>query len=97
MQIDITGLDTVEVLRALYNGTKPLGLGRMHDKPQGLTREEAAAELHRHTLSDGSAYFDYVYGRQLKVRLNGDIIEDDRLYDRDAGQGACSRAIASLR
>lgn len=38
MAIDIKGLDKVEVLRALYLGTTPLGLGILHDKPTGLTR-----------------------------------------------------------
>jgi hypothetical protein len=40
-------------------------------------------------------YFDYLHGRVMKIGLNTDDLEE-RLYDRDNGQGAAERALASL-
>ena len=37
-------------------------------------------------------YFDYLYGRVMKVDLSKDTF-DPFLYDRDNGQGAAERAI----
>ena len=42
------------------------------------------------------AYFDYLYGRCLKVEINGSTLRT-ALYDRDYGQGAAQRVVDSLR
>lgn len=46
-------------------------------------------------LSMGT-YFDYLYGRILKVDLSGDEF-DERLYERDNGRDSAARAISFLK
>ena len=41
-------------------------------------------------------YFDYLYGRILKVDLSGDEF-DERLYERDNGRDSAARAISFLK
>jgi hypothetical protein len=41
-------------------------------------------------------YFDYVYGRPLKVNLEGDELETG-LYNRDWGKDAAEQIVESLR
>jgi hypothetical protein len=100
--IDIAGLDKAEVLAALVNGAKPLGMGRLHDDGRPMTKEDAqvwiddgrthdTVDLPRPRLS-----FDYVKGRPIKSNISGDSF-DERLYDRDQGNGAAARVIAELR
>lgn len=103
--INIAGLDKAAILAALHNGTRALGMGRLHDIGRDLTVEEARTIM---GIGDDSTqmfgdmgrkrelYFDYVQGRPIKVDLSGDEF-DPWLYDRDAGQGAAARAIAKLR
>lgn len=91
--VDITGLDKVDVLRALYDATGPLGMGILHDKPDGLTVEDAQATI---TEAGERGYFDYVHGRPIKCDLSGTEF-DPGMFDRDAGEGAAERAIAELR
>lgn len=82
------GLDRYEVLCALYNNSKPLGLGILHFTPGTLPLEEA------HEMLDGSEYADYVKGRVIKVKLPADAESfNPRLYDRDNGEGAALRAL----
>ncbi len=89
-EINISELPKGEVLAALYNGSKPLGLGIFHFESAPMTATEADALLEKHT------YFDYLKGRIMKVDLSGDTL-DTRLYDRDLGQGACRRVIEHLK
>ena len=51
---------------------------------------------HLPTLLKEQSYFDYLYGRVLKVWIKGDEL-DSRLYNRDNGEGAAERAINTLR
>ena len=51
---------------------------------------------HCEELLRETTYFDYLYGKVLKVDLSSDEF-DERLYDRDCGIGAARRAINSLR
>ena len=91
--IDISGLNKVEVLRALYANAKPLGMGMLHFIPGPLPVDEA-----KELLAYDPRYmdFDYLKGRLMKVNITGDSFEE-RLYDRDNGNGAAARAIATLR
>ena len=41
-------------------------------------------------------YFDYVYGRPLKINLEGDELETS-LYNRDWGKNAAEQIVESLR
>lgn len=103
--ISLAGLDKGAVLAALYNASKPLGMGFLHFTPADMTVEEARKHLvcgddHEQAFpgfrSGDRHYFDYLNGRVMKVDLSGDEL-DPRLYDRDNGKGAAERAIAPLR
>jgi hypothetical protein len=89
--INIQGLDKAEVLAALYNNSKPLGMGMIHYDSSGMTKEEAVTILSRYK------YFDYLKGRVMKIDFSSDIEFNERLYDRDNGQGAAKAVIDSLR
>jgi hypothetical protein len=65
-------------------------MGFLHYDPADMTPAQAEAILQRQTD------FDYLKGRVMKVNLSGDEF-DPWLYDRDNGQGAAERAIASIR
>jgi hypothetical protein len=91
-EIDIKGLDKAQVLAALYNNAKPLGLGFFHATGATMTKKEAQSIINGQRGLD----FDYVKGRPLKVNLSGDKIST-YLYDRDQGQGAAATAIESLK
>lgn len=90
--IDITGLDKAEVLAGLYNRSKPQGMGFMHYKPEPMATNEARELLAKND------YFDYLKGRIMKIRLKeSEDSFEERLYDRDNGQGAAAGVIAILR
>ncbi len=97
--IDISKFDKGEVLAALYNAAKPIGLGLLHYDPKDMTKEEAEVCIVAKTYEypDGSkkTVFDYLKGRVIKVDLSGHNL-DTRLYDRDNGEGAAQRAIDSI-
>ena len=89
--VDIKGLDKARVLKALYDHSHVQGLGRLQSVPAGFVTVEICAKLlETHTS------FDYLYGRVIKVELSGDEF-DERLYDRDCGDGAAQRAVDSVR
>jgi hypothetical protein len=89
--VSIAGLDRAEVLRALYNAARPLGLG-LHQPGGGpaMTPAEASAAL---------AYYgpvlDYLRGRALKIDLSADDV-DPAAYDAANGPGAVCAAVAPL-
>lgn len=91
--IDIKGLNKAEVLKALYDGSHIQGMGFMQAVPEGTVTVEHCQQLLDFT---GYPYFDYLYGRVLKVDLSKDEF-DERLYDRDNGQGTAARIIHRLR
>lgn len=93
-KIDITGLDKADVLAALYNASRPLGLGFLHYTPGDMPHEQAVALIGER--APHGSYFDYVQGRVIKVKLDDDSF-DPWLYDRDNGQGAAERAVANVR
>ena len=84
--INLEGLDRAEILAALYNASKPQGLGVLHYDPSPMTRDEAEELLKVRT------YFDYLKGRVMKIDLSGNEL-DTWGYDRDNGQGAAEKAI----
>lgn len=98
MTIDITGLDKATVLAALYNRSRPQGMGFLHFDPEPMTRDEAQAVIASGGthLSDRSLYFDYLKGRVMKVDLSKDEF-DPWLYDRDNGNGAAYEVVSELR
>lgn len=75
------------LLAALYNHSKPQGMGFMRaDISHVMSFEEASI-----TLMLGSSRFDYLRGRIMKVDV-GSIAPRTDLYDRDNGGGAYMRA-----
>lgn len=89
MKIDISKLEKAQVLKALYDNSRPLGMGFLHFNPAPMPIETA-----RDLVKDQS-YFDYVQGRVLKSDLGRDLYESG-LYDRDNGAGAALDAIQPL-
>ena len=85
--VDITGLDKVAVLRALWSAS------RVASFLAGLPCPPFHAAAAVTAVQD---YIDYFQGRVIKMDLRGDTI-DPRLYDRDNGAGAAERAVAALR
>lgn len=88
--MDIKGLKKSAVLAALYNASKPQGMGFMHYDPKLMTEAEAEK-----LLSMGTD-FDYLKGRVMKINLSKDEV-DTRWYNRDNGSDAAEKAIAELR
>lgn len=89
--VDIKGLNKAEVLKALYDHSHVQGLGFLQAVPEGTVTVAHCSNLLKQTT-----YFDYLYGRVLKVDLSGDEFSET-LYDRDCGNGAAQRAIDFLR
>lgn len=89
--LNIAGLNKADVLAALYNASRPQGMGFMQYDPAAMTHEEAAR------LLAAGDYFDYLKGRVMKVSLKSDEEFREELYDRDNGDGAAARAIETLR
>lgn len=94
--IDISKFDKAEVLAALYNASKPQGLGFLHYTPEPMSREQAAELLEPPRDCPWPLSFDYLKGRVMKVDLSGDSFNEWG-YDRDNGDGAASRALANLK
>jgi len=84
--IDIKGFDKARILKALHDHSKAQGMSFLGLRPKALTVEECRELLTKQT------YFDYLYGKVMKVDLSGDTLEE-RLYDRDNGPGAAECAI----
>lgn len=91
--INIKGLNKAEVLKALYDHSHVQGMGIYQTVPEGTVTVEHCQMLLDTT---GYPYFDYLYGRVIKVDLSGDEF-DERLYDRDCCPGAAERAVRRIR
>ncbi|MFH1589296.1 MAG: hypothetical protein ABIB43_01895 [archaeon] len=89
-EIDIKDLDKADVLAVLYNASKPQGMGFMHYDPKPMSKEDAQL-----LVDEGEPYFDYLYGRVMKIDISGDTLNPWG-YDRDNGQGAAKKAISAL-
>lgn len=87
MTINTANLDKALVLIALYNNSKPQGMGFFSVTSEPLTVDGANEAL----ISQGY-YPDYINGRVIKADLRGDEF-DPRLYDRDNGEGSAERAL----
>lgn len=107
-EIDITGLDKAELLAALYNASHAQGLGFLQARDGEMTKEQAqniidgeGDDLRRTFGQDDprrapQLYFDYLYGRVLKVDLSGDSL-GTWAYDRDNVKGQAARIVAEVR
>lgn len=86
MEISLKGMNKAVVLAALYNASKPQGMGFLQYDPTPMTVEQARQLLEQCTD------FDYLKGRVMKIDLSGDTLNTWG-YDRDNGEGAAERAI----
>lgn len=93
-EIDISHLDKAEVLAALYNGSRPLGMGFLQYDPEPMTRDEAAELLKK--ANPSYQYFDYLKGRVMKLKMSESPLYVG-LYNRDNGGGAAQRVIAAMQ
>ena len=95
--VNFSGHSKAKVLAALWNGSHCQGMSFFAANPTHNTMTEAEAQQ----IIDergSNLYFDYLEGRVLKVDLRGDVEAfDERLYDRDCGDGAAQKAINGLR
>jgi len=78
-KISLVGLSKAAVLAALYNASKPQGMGFLQFNPKPMNEEKASELLKQAT------YFDYLNGRGMKIDLSGDEL-DVWGYDRDNRQ-----------
>lgn len=86
------GLTKAAILTALYNNSRPMGMGFLNFDPAPMTEAQAAEIIG----DDKHPYFDYVKGRVIKVSLREENGFEERLYDRDNGHGTAQRAIDSI-
>ncbi len=90
--MNISKLDRAEVLAALYNNSKPQGLGFLQAEKGDMAKEQAQKILD----ATPDKYFDYLKGRVMKIDLSKDELRTD-LYNRDNGEGAAERAISQIK
>lgn len=90
--INIKGLNKVALLAALFNASKQQGMGFLDRRGAVPMSEEQAAEVIKATPS---MYFDYLYGRVMKVNISGDELFTG-LYNRDNGSGAAECVVQKL-
>ena len=89
--VSIKGKSKAKVLKALYDHSHIQGYGFLQAVPNGTVTVEHCEKLLKQTT-----YFDYLYGKVIKVDLSGDEF-DEWLYDRDCGEGAAQRAVDSIK
>lgn len=89
--MNIQGINKAQILAALFNASRQQGMGFLDKRGSQSMTVEAAKEI----IDGGHLYFDYLYGRVMKISLEGDELET-RLYDRDNGNGAAEAAISHL-
>lgn len=87
--VDISGIDKVQLLRALWEKSSPALFFKSGLIPAPVFDETLALEV-------ASTKIDYFCGRCIKSDLSGDLVSP-RLYDRDTHPGAFAEIVASLR
>lgn len=101
--VNFAPLTRAQALCALYNNAKPQGLGLINFREGNLTEEQAETLIRERTCRSPSeekphAYFDYLFGRVIKVKfVEGSNEFDERLYDRDNGEGSAGEAIENYK
>jgi hypothetical protein len=87
-------VDPAIVLMALYNHSRPLGMGMINFQPGNMTLDEAKEIISG--IAPSHRYFDYFKGRVIKIDLNPGAALDFRLFDRDNGAGAGMTAVMEV-
>ena len=81
-KIDVSKLDLLEIVKAAYDLSKPIGMGFIHYTPEPLTNEEAASLID--LTSSIVVALDYVKGRCVKFTVfkhNNKFYINDKWYD----------------
>ncbi|MFA5743121.1 MAG: hypothetical protein WCX77_03870 [Candidatus Paceibacterota bacterium] len=107
--ICIKGLPKNEVLAALYNRASPKGMGILMYSPEVMTAEKAFFVIcfrgddgcfwsRKNPCDDfrNELYFDYLFGRALKVDLSGNDF-CPKIYNEYNGLEAAEQTIEELR
>lgn len=94
--VNIKDLDKAEVLFALWRGSHAQGMSFLGMVNGCLTLEKAKDIVNELKENNRPLYFDYVMGHVIKCDITGDEF-DDRLYDRDCGEGRAAEVIEALR
>lgn len=87
--VSIKGLDKGLVLYKLWEGSHEQGMSSLGVFTRNLTVNDCRKALAK------NKYIDYFNGRVIKVDFSRDEI-DERLYDRDCGDGAAAAIISQL-
>lgn len=95
--IDIAMKDKNQVLAALYNASAPLGMGFAQYKPEPWDEEyaEMAFKCVGKELSDGSIYFDWVFGRPLRCFFKDNLVYV-RSYNGNNAPRLAQRVISNI-
>lgn len=92
-KVDVTGIDRKELLRALWENSKPAAFLVMNNMVAPFDMDEAVR-----SARPGTGYVDYACGRLIKAEIFTEDNEiDPRGYDRDYGEGAFQRVVNSLK
>ncbi len=90
--VDISNKDKAEVLAALYNHSKPIGMGIVHYDPTPMT-----VDIARKIINKMGYSFGYLKGRTMKVNLQDNIVSVRR-YNLDNNRpGLAQMAISKCR
>lgn len=96
MKVSIKGISKAKVLLALFNNSKPQGVGILTFavfSAEKILTEEMCEEILKKTTD-----FDYLIGKPLKVNFLSDESFDARLYDsNNGGEGTAQRVIDSIK
>ncbi len=107
-ETNVSDINPAELLAGLYNAVSPSGMGFLQAREGDMSIKEASALLSGEIVEgdypglrtdrrlDKPSYFDYLYGRCLKIEINGKNLRPG-LYDRDYGKGAAQRVIDTIR
>lgn len=90
--VDISNKDKAEVLAALYNHSKPIGMGIVQYDPTPMTVEIARMVLEKMGYS-----FGYLKGRTMKVNLEGDTVWVYRYNADNNHPGLAQKAISTCK
>lgn len=93
--INIEGLNKAKVLVALYDASHVQGMGFLQAVDY-FTVSDAEGLIDEMQKDGRRLYFDYLYGRVLKVDITKDEFNEN-LFDRDCGEGAALIAIEYLK
>jgi hypothetical protein len=83
--INFSGFTKEQVIKALFNSTQHMGLGRLHNDKKELTQEDILNELHTY-IDHGklNQSIDYLKGKPLKINLTKFPFIPSGGYDRDS-------------